>query len=154
MGKCSLRKYTHPQRKQTKTKTSQKPTPEIRRIKKPATAMYNNKTFRSSSNTDNGEVSPATVFHYHQDGNIVWAEYTGGSIARGFLIATVVQGGTDVEGTLDARYEHVNTSGELMTGRCRSTPEVLADGRIRLHETWKWTSGDESSGTSVVEEEK
>ncbi|KXJ86354.1 hypothetical protein Micbo1qcDRAFT_168415 [Microdochium bolleyi] len=110
---------------------------------------YDNKTFRSASNTSNGEVSSATVFSYHQDGKIVWAEYSGGSIARGFLIATVQN-----DNTLDARYEHVNTSGELMTGRCRSTPEVLEDGRIRLHEAWKWTSGDESSGTSVVEEER
>ncbi|KAH7017944.1 uncharacterized protein B0I36DRAFT_368007 [Microdochium trichocladiopsis] len=117
---------------------------------------YNGKTFRSASNTDNGEVSSATVFHYHQDGNIVWAEYSGGSIARGFLIATV-QGGVDTHSgkhTLDARYQHVNVAGELMTGRCRSTPEVLEDGRIRLHEEWQWTSSDQSSGHSIVEEEK
>ena len=33
------------------------------------------------------------------------------------------------------RYHQVNDRGELMTGVCRSTPEVLPDGRIRLHET-------------------
>jgi hypothetical protein len=53
---------------------------------------------------------------------------------------------------LDARYQHVNTSGELMTGQCKSTPEVLPDGRLRLHESWRWTSGDMSEGRSVVEE--
>jgi hypothetical protein len=46
----------------------------------------------------------------------------------------------------------VNIQGELMTGICRSTPEILPDGRIRLHESWQWTSGDESRGFSVVEE--
>lgn len=50
------------------------------------------------------------------------------------------------------RYQHVNAEGELMTGICRSTPEVLADGRIRLHEKWRWTSGDLSSGESIIEE--
>ena len=109
--------------------------------------MYNNKTFRSVSNTSNGEVSNETLFHYHQEGKVVWAEYAGGGILRGFLIAVVLEGGV-----LDMRYEHVNTQGELMTGRCSSAPEYLPDGRIRLHEQWQWTSGDGSSGSSVVEE--
>lgn len=111
------------------------------------TLTYADKVFRSSSNSPNGEVSSATTFHYHQEGNIVWAEYGGGSITRGFLIATVQN-----DQSLDARYQHVNNRGELMTGRCRSTPEILEDGRIRLLEKWKWTSGDESQGESVVEE--
>jgi hypothetical protein len=50
------------------------------------------------------------------------------------------------------RYQHVNARGELMTGQCRSTPEVLPDGRLRLRESWQWTSGDGTSGESVVEE--
>ena len=37
-------------------------------------------------------------------------------------------------------------------GECRSQLEVLPDGRYRLHEKWRWTSGDSSSGESVVEE--
>lgn len=66
---------------------------------------------------------------------------------RGFLIATL-----EADSKLNARYQHVNVSGELMTGRCQSTPEVLDDGRVRLHEKWEWTSGDRSRGESVVEE--
>ena len=109
--------------------------------------MYDNKTFRSVTNTANGEVSGDTVFHYHQQDRIVWAEYAGGSIARGFLLATVRE-----DYSLDMRYQHVNTRGDLMTGRCHSTPERLPDGRLRLHERWQWTSGDGSSGESVLEE--
>ena len=77
----------------------------------------------------------------------MWAEYEGGSIKKGSLIATVEE-----DGSLDMRYHHVNTGGELMTGKCRSVPEVLEDGRLRLREKWKWTSGDGSSGESVLEE--
>ncbi len=109
--------------------------------------MYNNKTFRSITNTSNGEVSGDTFFYYHQQGRIVWAEYGGGAIVKGFLIATVQE-----DDSLDMRYEHINVQGELMTGRCHSTPEYLPDGRIRLHERWQWTSGDKSSGESTIEE--
>ena len=52
----------------------------------------------------------------------------------------------------DMRYQHLNTAGELMTGVCISTPEILPDGGIRLHEKWRWTSGDLSEGSSVIEE--
>ena len=44
---------------------------------------FDNKTFASISNTENGEVGEDTLFHYHQDGNIVTAEYEGGSIVKG-----------------------------------------------------------------------
>lgn len=108
---------------------------------------YHNKRFRPVASTENGEVSGDTIFHYRQNGNIVTAEYAGGSIVRGHLIALV-----DDNGCLDMHYHQVNDKGELHTGICHSTPEILSDGRIRLHETWQWTSGDGSSGTSIVEE--
>ncbi|MFD2524089.1 n-acetylglutamate synthase [Emticicia soli] len=108
---------------------------------------FHKKTFRSLSNTANGEVGEETLFHYSQNGDIVWAEYAGGMIVKGFLIAKVL-----ADSILDMRYEHINKAGEIMTGKCCSTPELLPDGRIRLHEKWQWTSGDLSSGESVVEE--
>lgn len=108
---------------------------------------YDSRNFRSLKNSETGEVGSETVFHYHQDGYIVWAEYAGGSVIRGQLIANC-----DENSELDMRYQHVNTSGKLMTGKCRSTPEILPDGRVRLYEKWQWTSGDCSSGESVIEE--
>ncbi|GAB3766795.1 n-acetylglutamate synthase [Spirosoma pomorum] len=109
--------------------------------------MYDNKLFRSVTNTDNGEVSGDTLFHYHQQDQLVWAEYAGGAIVKGHLIATVLD-----DYSLDMRYQHVNKQNELMTGRCHSVPERLPDGRLRIHESWQWTSGDNSSGESIVEE--
>lgn len=108
---------------------------------------YDGKTFRPLVNTPNGEVSGDTVFYYRQTGNIVTAEYAGGQVVSGHLIALV-----DEKGCLDMRYHHINDKGELQTGVCRSVPERLPDGRIRLHERWQWTSGDGSEGESVVEE--
>ncbi len=109
---------------------------------------YHNKTFRPVVNAANGEVSSDTVFYYKQVGNIVTADYSGGSIRLGHLVALM-----DADGCLNMRYHQVNVRGELQTGICRSIPEVLPDGRLRLHESWQWTSGDGSRGESVVEEE-
>jgi hypothetical protein len=38
------------------------------------------------------------------------------------------------------------------SGVWRSVPERLPDGRLCLRESWRWTSGDLSTGESVVEE--
>jgi hypothetical protein len=107
----------------------------------------NGKTFRSLANTSNGEVSSDTVFHYHQEGAFVWADYGGGGIIQGRLMGTL-----SAEGILTMKYLHRNGRDEIMTGECVSTPAVLPDGRIRFHESWRWTSGDFSSGESVIEE--
>jgi len=56
-------------------------------------------------------------------------------------------------GNIEMCYHHVNTKYELMTGICSSKPEVLKNGKIRFHEIWKWTSGDHSEGTSILEEQ-
>lgn len=109
---------------------------------------YNGKIFRPISNTENGETSSDTVFHYQQSGNILTSDYAGGKIIRGHLIGLV-----DENGVIDMRYHQVNLAGELMTGICKSVPEILSTGKIRLHETWNWTSGDHSVGSSVIEEE-
>src|SRR5687768_16223687 len=108
---------------------------------------YDNKKFASVANSESGEVSGETIFHYQQKGVLVWAEYAGGEIVFGTLIAKVVE-----NDCLEMRYQHLNKKGDLMTGRCFSTPEILPDGRIRLYEKWQWTSGDLSSGESIIEE--
>ncbi|MGD1840048.1 MAG: n-acetylglutamate synthase [Thermonemataceae bacterium] len=111
------------------------------------TINYHNRSFKPISNTENGETSNETIFAYKQEGNIVSAEYVGGQIKYGHLIGLV-----DEAGNIEMRYHQVNDNNELMTGICQSTPEMLANGKIRLHETWQWTSGDQSSGKSILEE--
>ena len=108
---------------------------------------YHDKKFRPISNTENGETSNETLFHYKQVGNILTSEYAGGKIKYGHLIGLV-----DNAGKIEMRYHQVNENGELMTGICSSTPEMLANGKIRLHESWEWTSGDRSKGESIIEE--
>jgi hypothetical protein len=109
---------------------------------------YNDKKFRPISNTENGETSNETLFHYKQIGNIITSEYSGGNIKYGHLVGLV-----DIDGNIEMRYHQVNENGELMTGICISKPEILENGKIRLYENWKWTSGDKSIGRSIIEEQ-
>jgi hypothetical protein len=94
-----------------------------------------------------GEVDPSTEFAYHEDGDLVWARYSGGGVRLGFLVGT--RSGDEV----DFRYTQLNPRGETSTGHCVSRVEQLADGRLRLEEKWEWESRD-GAGTSVVEERK
>jgi hypothetical protein len=108
---------------------------------------YNNKSFKPVSNTINGDTTSETIFEYYQKGHILTAEYAGGKISSGHLLGNV-----DELGNIDMRYHHINSAGEIMTGICKSIPEILPNGKIRLHEKWQWTCGDCTSGESVLEE--
>ncbi|MDN5210526.1 n-acetylglutamate synthase [Fulvivirgaceae bacterium BMA12] len=108
---------------------------------------YNNKKFKPVSNTANGEISEQTIFHYKQSRNILTCDYQGGNIVKGHLIGLV-----DPDGNIDMRYHQINDKGQLMTGICKSRPELLPSGKIRLREDWQWTSGDKSKGNSIIEE--
>lgn len=75
------------------------------------------------------------------------SEYSGGKIKYGHLIGLV-----DKDGNIEMRYHQINDKEKLMTGVCFSKPEKLVNGKIRLHESWEWTSGDKSKGQSIIEE--
>lgn len=103
------------------------------------------KVFVSESNTKNGEVGESTVFYYHQKNKLVWADYSGGEIVQGHLIAQVMD-----SGQLDMAYHHVNRNGVVMSGKCLSTPEITSDGKLKFQEEWKWLTGDLSAGRSTI----
>ncbi len=100
--------------------------------------------FTVTENSESGEVSGMTIFSYHQKGDVIWAEYSGGNIIKGFLLGTM-----DSAHHLRFDYQHINTSGEHRSGSCCSEPRIV-NGRLRFYEKWKWTMGGE--GTSVIEE--
>ncbi len=108
---------------------------------------YNNKKFRQVQNSVNAETTVETIFEYKQKGNILTSEYQGGQIVKGHLIGLV-----DQDGNIEMRYHQINKKGELMTGTCFSKPELGENGKVVLHENWRWTSGDKSSGNSILKE--
>ena len=100
--------------------------------------------FTAVENSESGEVSDQTIFCYHQKGNMIWAEYSGGSVVKGFLVGTM-----DEKQCLHFTYQHINKAGEQKSGSCDSEPR-MENGRLRFYEKWKWTMGEE--GTSIIEE--
>lgn len=97
------------------------------------------------ANVEGGEVGPDTTFEYHQDGDVVWARYGGGSIRLGLLV------GSRTGDEIAFRYVQLHEDGETASGRCRSRLELLPDGRITMREDWSWEARP-GSGTSTVEE--
>ena len=116
----------------------------IRRLQ---TFCYDGRRFIPKINSENGEVNEQTIFTYHQNGKLLWADYSGGDILRGSLIGTV-----SINGELDFVYHHMNQDMQVKTGKCHSVPTVLEDGKIELSEKWEWTSGDYSEVESLLVE--
>jgi hypothetical protein len=108
---------------------------------------YGGRLFRSISSEGASDTSEETVFKYEQKRNLLIGTYSGGGISFGQLIGLV-----DIAGRIDMRYHHLTTDGDLKTGVCLSIPEFLDDGKIRLHEKWRWTSGESGEGRSILEE--
>ena len=108
----------------------------------PAEVDYDGRRFRS---VDHAADEDAPVGHYHQDGSLVWADFSGAAVRAGRLV-----GARRPDGTIDAAYCMVTLAGETIAGTCVSTPTVLPDGRVRLAENWRRIDG--SSGVSHIEE--
>ena len=108
---------------------------------------YGGRLFKPVRLSETSQTGANTIFKYEQIDDLVTATYSGGHIRYGQIIGKV-----DADGILDMRYQHMDRDGQLMTGICTTTPEVLPSGQLRLHEIWQWTCGDRSKGKSVLEE--
>lgn len=105
----------------------------------------NGKQFVPKMNSTNGEASEQTIFNYFQQENMIWADYAGGDIVRGYLIGIM-----EYNGELDFYYQHINSHGQLRIGKCHSIPNMLRNGKLEIEEQWQWLDGDNSVGSSTV----
>ncbi|MCB9203327.1 MAG: hypothetical protein H6604_09855 [Flavobacteriales bacterium] len=103
---------------------------------------FNNKTFLLIQNTENGQVNSETVFKYKQDGNLVTADYFGGSIKYGKIIASL-QGDK-----LDMLYQCLTTENELKAGKAMATITLTEQGKIKLNLNWQWLTNQDEKGQS------
>ncbi len=104
---------------------------------------YDGRSFRVRG----GEAGQVPQARYHQDGDVIWGEFAGGHVRRGALTGTC-----SADGVLDFAYCMVYDNGDVVSGCCRSTPQLLDDGRIRLREEWERFAPRAERGISYLDE--
>jgi hypothetical protein len=102
---------------------------------------YEGREFRKSGDDD------GTVVRYHQDGDLVWANFTGVQVRRG-----AVTGLCGPDGVLRLAYTMVLATGAVISGHTVNVPERRADGRLVLREDWERYGQHAATGTSYLEE--
>lgn len=105
---------------------------------------YDGKRFRKVL-ADRADEAPTAL--YRQQDDLVWAQFTGGDVRCGSLAGTC-----DAQGVISFSYSMVLDDGRVISGHSVNTPEILADGRVRLHERWERYGAHAASGISSLEE--
>ena len=95
------------------------------------------------ANSENGQVNSATTFEYKQQGNLVTADYSGGSILYGKIIA-VLDGNY-----LNMLYQCVTNENEMMAGKAKALISLNEYNKIKLVLNWEWLGDEKEKGTSV-----
>ena len=106
------------------------------------TINFNNKRFSLVDNSTHGKVNADTIFEYKQQGQIVTADYHGGTVSYGKIIA-ILKGNI-----LDMRYQCITTDNQLKTGKAIAHISILEDGKLKLNLNWEWLEDNNSKGTS------
>lgn len=103
---------------------------------------FNNKTFSLIENSENGKVNNETIFKYKQEGNLVTADYYGGAITYGKIIATLKND------KLDMLYQCITTKNELKAGKAIADISLTKNNKIKLKLNWQWLETTKESGIS------
>ena len=103
---------------------------------------FNNKKFSLIENSEQGTVNSDTIFEYKQDKELVTAEYYGGSIKYGKIIAVLNKN------KLDMRYQCVTSDNELKTGKAIAQVSISENGKIKLKLNLEWLEGKNEKGIS------
>lgn len=93
---------------------------------------FNNKTFSLIENSENGKVNSETIFDYKQEGNLVTADYYGGNIKYGKIIAHLE------DAKLNMLYQCITTENKLKAGKAIGKISLTEDKKIKLKLNWEW----------------
>lgn len=103
---------------------------------------FNNKTFSLIENTENGKVNSETIFEYKQEGNLVTADYFGGAIKYGKIIANLKNN------KLNMLYQCITTDNELKAGKAIAKISLTKYNKMKLKLNWEWLNDKNESGIS------
>ena len=100
---------------------------------------FNNKKFSLVQNSKTGKVSSETIFFFKQEKDLVTADYHGGQISYGTILALFH---TD---KLVLLYQCVTNGGLL---KAVAKVSYTKNQKIRLKMNWEWITGEISKGES------
>ena len=103
---------------------------------------FDNKTFTLVENSENGSANAKTIFKYQQDGNLVTADYLGGRIRYGKIIARLEND------TLNMLYQCLTDEDELKAGKAIAKVRLDEKNKLRLTLDWEWLDNSNNKGTS------
>lgn len=103
---------------------------------------FNNKTFVLVNNSESGEVDNSTTFNYKQDSDLVTADYSGGTIRYGKIIAQLK------EDKLHMLYQCLTIENELKAGKAIAQVNLLDTGKLNLKLDWEWLGEENKKGQS------
>ena len=103
---------------------------------------FNNKKFVLIQNSESGQVNQETVFNYKQDGDLVSADYFGGTIRYGKIIAILE------DDELNMLYQCLTTNNELKAGKALAKLSLTVTGKIKMSLQWEWLGDGNEKGTS------
>ncbi len=103
---------------------------------------FNHKTFLLIENSENGKVNSETIFKYKQQGDLVTADYYGGTIKYGTIIANLKKD------KLDMLYQCVTTNNELKAGKAIANISLTTHNKMKLTLNWQWLNDKKETGVS------
>ncbi|MBK9727034.1 MAG: n-acetylglutamate synthase [Saprospiraceae bacterium] len=106
------------------------------------TYNFNNKTFSLVENSENGKANSETRFEYKQEGNLVTADYFGGSIIYGKIISRLE------EDKLIMLYQCLTNQNELKAGKAIALISLVENNKIKLKLNWEWLGDKSEKGVS------
>lgn len=100
------------------------------------------KKFALVDNSVNGKVNAETIFEYEQEGDLVTANYRGGGIRYGKIIARLENE------SLHMLYQCLTETDELKAGKAIAAISVTSENKLCLNLDWEWLGDESSKGTS------
>ena len=106
---------------------------------------FDNKKFRLLDNSSEGKVDSETIFYYKQKNELVTADYFGGSIIFGKIIAQ------HIGDTLHMLYNCYTTSKELKAGKAQAHISKSKEDKILLTLNWQWLENAKTGTSTYIE---
>ncbi len=103
---------------------------------------FNNKTFSLVENSENGQVNSETLFKYKQDGDVITADYSGGTVIYGKIIGKLNNN------SITMLYQCLTQDRQLKAGKAIANISITKDNKIKLKLNWEWLDDKNEQGTS------